>query len=75
VEDVLIAGYRRMEPWQKVRMISELSKATFDLAAAGIRLKHPSATDEDIRVILAARRLGRQTVLRATGRRALPGEE
>ncbi|HXJ23146.1 MAG TPA: hypothetical protein VMT03_23205 [Polyangia bacterium] len=63
-----------MEPWQKLRMVSQLSEAVFELAAAGIRLRLPDLSDEDVQLILAARRLGRETVLRATGRQALPGE-
>jgi hypothetical protein len=75
VEARLMEAYRSMEPWQKLRIVSELSKAAFELAAAGIRMRAPAASDQDVQLILAARRLGRDTVLRATGRRALPGEE
>lgn len=66
--------YRGMAAWQKLRMVSELSKAAFELGAAGIRVTMPDMSDDDVRLVLAARRLGRETVLRATGRQALPGE-
>jgi hypothetical protein len=74
VEARLFSAYRFMEPWQKLRMVSQLSSAAFELAAAGIRLQMPATSDYDVQLILAARRLGRDAVLRATGRRTLPGE-
>ena len=75
VEQRLMAAYGTMAPWEKLHIVSELSKASFELAAAGLRLRHPAASDEDVRLILAARRLGTETVLRATGRTALPFDE
>ncbi len=68
-------AYGAMEPWRKLEIVRELSSASFELAAAGIRLRDPAASDEEVRLIVAARRLGRETVLRATGRKTLPGEE
>ncbi len=44
-------------------------------SGTGIRMRHPEASDEDVRLILSARRLGTRTVLRATGRTALPFDE
>ncbi len=71
----LFAGYRAMEPWQKLRLVSELSAASYQLAAAGIRMRRPRASDDEIRLILAARRLGPELVRRATGREIPPSDE
>jgi len=75
VEEMLMRAYGVMEPWRKLEIVRELSSASFELAAAGIRLRNPTASDEEVRLIVAARRLGREAVLRATGRKTLPGEE
>jgi hypothetical protein len=75
VEQRVLAGYRAMEPWEKLRLVSELSSASFELAAAGLRLRRPELSDEDVRLILAARRLGPALVRRATGRTTLPSDE
>ncbi len=64
-----------MEPWEKLRIVSELSNASFELAAAGLRLRRPGLSDEDVRLILAVRRLGSAVVRRATGRTILPSDE
>jgi hypothetical protein len=75
VEERLFAAYRAMAPWEKLRIVSELSTASYELAAAGIRLRRPNASDHDVRLILAARRLGPELVRRATGRGVLPSDE
>lgn len=75
VEQRILAGYRAMEPWEKLRLVSELTSASFELAAAGLRLRRPGLSDEDVRLILAARRLGADLVRRATGRTTLPSDE
>ena len=75
VEERLFAGYREMAPWEKLRIVSELSAASYDLAAAGIRLRRPGTSDDDVRLILAARRLGADLVRRATGRGVLPSDQ
>jgi hypothetical protein len=75
IERRLMARYRTMAPWEKLHIVSELSKASYDLAAAGIRLRRPESSDDDIRLILAVRRLGAETVRRATGRASLPFDE
>ena len=72
---MLFARYRAMPPWEKVRMVSELSKASYEWAQAGVRLRYPGATEEQVRLILAVRRLGHEVVRRAIGREPeLPGK-
>jgi hypothetical protein len=75
VEQRLLAGYRAMEPWEKARIVSELTNASFELAAAGLRSRRPALSDDEVRLILAARRLGPDLVRRATGRAVLPSDE
>jgi len=64
---VLLEGYRRMTPAEKVARVIDLSRATGQLAAARIRAQYPTATDREVRLRLAALRLGRETMVRVFG--------
>jgi hypothetical protein len=61
-EALLIDEYRRMPSWVKVDRLSEIIRAAQELAIAGIRRRHPTATDDEIRLRLAALRLDRDTM-------------
>jgi hypothetical protein len=63
-ERILIEAYRRMPPWEKVRRVSEMTRACVELALAGIRARHPGATEQEVRLRLAALRLDRETMVR-----------
>ena len=64
---VLLEGYRRMTPAEKVARVIDLSRATSQLAETRIRAQYPTATDREVRLRLAALRLGRETMVRVFG--------
>jgi hypothetical protein len=51
---------RSLTPAQRLRQASELTMAVRALAEAGIRLRHPGASPEEVRARLAVRLYGRQ---------------
>ena len=48
IEERWIEAWRRMEPWEKLRIVTELMRATDEIAVAGIRERHPGATWRDV---------------------------
>jgi hypothetical protein len=69
VDRMLMDAYRRMSPAEKMDRVRALSRAAHQAAAAGIRLRQPEASEADIRIILAVRRLGEDIVRRALAKR------
>jgi hypothetical protein len=67
VVGVLLEGYRRMTPAQKLARVADLSTASRQMAAARIRREHPGADDTEIDKRVAALVLGRETMLRVFG--------
>jgi hypothetical protein len=61
---VLLDGYRRMTPTEKLARVADLSAAANQMAAARIRTQHPDADESEVRLRLAALVLGRDTMLR-----------
>lgn len=59
--------YRQMEPWEKMRMVLDMNLSVETLALAGLRLRHPDASERELRLRLAAMRLDRETMIRAFG--------
>ena len=66
-ERIQVEAWRRMAPAQKLRIVSELVRATEELARAGIRERHPGASPREIEMRLAALRLDRTTMIRLFG--------
>jgi hypothetical protein len=64
VEDRQIEAWRAMTPAAKLHLVSELVRATEELALAGVRLRHPGASEREQRLRLAALRLDRETLVR-----------
>jgi hypothetical protein len=58
---------RAMEPWQRLRTAASLSKGVRRLAEAGLRMRHPGASDQEIRVRLVVRLYGRPAGIRLFG--------
>lgn len=52
--------WRRMSPVQKLQAATEATRAVLQLSLAGIRLRHPDATDEECMLRLAVLKLGRE---------------
>ena len=61
---LLLQGYRRMTPAQKIARVADLSTASRQMAQARIRKEHPDADDFEIRLRVGALILGRETMLR-----------
>jgi hypothetical protein len=64
---VQIGLYRRMTPARKFELISQAYEFGRVLAMAGIRLRHPNATDGQVRRIWASQHLGRELYEQAYG--------
>lgn len=68
VEEILIEGYRRMTPWEKLRRVGELQHLAESMAAARIYSQYgPDLSDRELRLRLAALRLDRRTMIDAFG--------
>jgi hypothetical protein len=52
--------WRHMSPLEKVRAVTEISRAVQQLSLAGIRLRHPDASDQECMLRLAVLKLGFQ---------------
>ncbi len=59
---------RRMSPAEKLRLMTELTWAAEQVALAELRRRHPEASDEELFLRLAVRRLGRDVVRAVYGR-------
>ena len=70
-EAVLIALYRKMSPEKKMRQVEELTQGVQLLALSRLREEDPSATDEVLKLRLAALWLEPELLLAAYGRERL----
>jgi hypothetical protein len=67
VEALLIEGYRRMSPAQKLERVRALTRAVQELALADIRRRHPDADDREQALRLASRWIEPELMVRAFG--------
>jgi hypothetical protein len=67
VARLLIEGYRRMTPIEKLTRACDLSQATRQMAASRIRRMYPGAGDRQVRLRVASLTLGRDTMIRVFG--------
>jgi hypothetical protein len=58
---------RRQAPYERLEQAMALTRAVRELAVAGIRQRHPNATDEEVRVRLAVRLYGTTAARRMFG--------
>jgi len=65
VERRQIERWRAMSPAEKAGLVSSLTSATFALALAGVRHRHPSATAQEHFLRLAVITLGDELARRA----------
>jgi hypothetical protein len=68
IEAVLIAGYRRMSPAEKVRRVEAMNETVLQLAAARIRKEHPGISERDLRYRLASLWVSPELLQKAVGR-------
>lgn len=59
--------YRRMSFEEKARRVSDLTAGACQLALAGLRQRHPQASEQEVLLRLAVLRLGPETVARVYG--------
>lgn len=67
VEALLVEAHRRMTPQQKIQRVLDCNAASEAVAAAGLRARHGSLGDSELRLRLAALRLDGETMRRAFG--------
>lgn len=67
VEELLFALWRATPGWRKLEQMEELNRFTRQLALAGLRRRHPGATDEELRYRLAELLFGRELAERICG--------
>lgn len=60
MEAVQIQVIRRMSAWKKIAMVNDLNETVKTLAVSGIKQRHPLATPEQIRRMLAGLMLGEE---------------
>jgi hypothetical protein len=54
-----------MSALEKVRMLTEITRTVQELSLAGIRLRHPGASDRECALRLTVMKLGRPLACRA----------
>ena len=64
IQDLIIEGYRRMSPQDKLRRVSELTKAVQQLALARIKKQYGDISEHEQRLRLASLWLDRNTMAR-----------
>lgn len=67
VEKLLIEGYRRMSPGQKLERVRALTRDVQRLALADIRRKHPDADERELSLRLASRWIEPELMVKAFG--------
>jgi hypothetical protein len=65
--EIFIELHRRMTPGQRVARVFELTAFQEDLQRASVRSMYPDATEREVFLRVAARRLDRETMVRAYG--------
>lgn len=68
IRKLLIEGYRRMSPQQKMRRVLDLNRTVETLAAARLRRQYgPDLSERELRLRLASLRLDRETLIEVCG--------
>jgi hypothetical protein len=68
IEEILLEGYRRMTPAERLLRALDMSKAVQQLALARIRAQYgPNLSEREERLRLAALWIDRETMIRAFG--------
>lgn len=70
VDRVVFEGIRRMTPVRRLEIAAGASRALHRLSVAGLRLRHPEATEEELFRRAGALRLGRELTLSVFGPQA-----
>lgn len=64
IQEILVEGYRKMPPWEKMKRVSELNKAIQQLALSRIRKQYGDIPEQEKKLRLASLWLDRETMIR-----------
>jgi hypothetical protein len=64
IEQRQVDAWRRLSPLERLRLVSDTTRAAMNLSLAGIRHRHPHASERECFLRAAAIRLGVDTVRR-----------
>jgi hypothetical protein len=64
IEQRQVDAWRRLSPAERLRLVSETTRAVMGLSLAGIRRRYPQASERECFLRLAAIRLGVETTRR-----------
>ncbi len=64
IQKLIIAGYRRMTPQQKLKRVDELTKAVQQMALLRIRKQYGDLSEREQQLRLASLWLDRQTMIK-----------
>ena len=67
IEKILIEGYRKMSPAEKLARVSEMNQLLERLAAYDVRQRHPDADEREVRLRVASRRIPAELMRKAFG--------
>ncbi len=62
-----IERWRAMPSWRRAELVAALCRDCEELARAGVHRRHPDATPDEVRLRVAALRLGRALAVEAFG--------
>lgn len=65
--DLVVERWRAMTPRDKLDEVAALNESVEQLAAAGVRQRHPTADEEAVRLRVIALRLGRDLMVDVYG--------
>ena len=65
--DTVTASIRGMTPLERFEQVHALNQLCEQLATAGVKSRHPEATDREVRMRVFALRLGRQLMIDVYG--------
>ncbi len=66
-EQILLHLHRQMPPWRKLELLGQLNQMARMLALIDIRKKHPTASESQLKRLLADRLLGPELAAKAYG--------
>ena len=64
IEQRQVDAWRRLSPVERLRLVSDTTRAVMDLSRAGIRRRHPQASERECFLRLAAILIGVDTARR-----------
>lgn len=67
IEALLVEGYRRMSPSEKIERVQSLTRAVQELALLDVRRRHPNADAREQALRVASRWLDPDLMVRAFG--------